>query len=1066
LDLEEDTSARAVEVRISAETAEGYQAQTAAGDIIYGYSNEFWLTSEIDIDDSDRPRKKTEISFPLARLRSTLEIKEPHLVLEENQPKWEIDDEPWYFSALLEQKILARVAVSPVCARIEDHIRDNPRAAWPNAQVESDKVLRLENVAWDAIPAEQLEQKCWLDFFRQRELLTKELSKRSPRDRVASLAWDEPLADRARKYAKSYRDLMEAVTDQGLDWALRVDTIQLTISYPGARQQTAAVILPLHPLRFLWYSAYADLLEHWRMELARTASKRERARRIEIGAIERLAPLNLPMYVVGPDDRVHVFAQNLGFHLGVALPPETKEPARALSEIADVLGLPTDFVVALGFPLEKLGNELVEYRRLHPYSDTLRISISNPGDGYQAASALARLYENPTDGIVAPDFPKLDVIAHASEPLPLNLPGLDRLRDELYVSDMHRKASHLAPVVQVAIRSMDQLPFPPGGDVNLALLIDESKPELRCAAPMVDQDSASVFGLLTRIASDFRSTEQAAEWTHQIALPSGVSRERHPVQSAYTPELIDTHRAILSSVRRLLDESANTEDQPCLAVKLGYEDRNRLDLVHHGSDWVILLDRFLGVDLFDDPGDPYLAATARRYLLDYAPEFIEGLGHRLVVTTAWREEVEDILAVAMKELGFTAVEESVGEALQALKSISGRLALRMIHDNTRAREAASLGVVVAWLKASRELTNSVLIPVDAHPEIFSVAQVSPRSRSDALGGSLSRCDLVQVRARTNRLDVTFIEVKSRASRSGLTELTERMCDQMEATENRFRELFFSPDLRVDHVLQRSKLAAVLRFYTRRAQRYGFFETSEAAQEAMRMIGKLEGGIPHLKAAYKGYIVDLAGDPQKPFASRGAQFRILTSRDFQDATIFRSALSESASQKSAAESSRRAETPAEPPTTERAASPSAASVPAVQQPIADGSVPSEVLVPVGVSLDDEVVAWRGAVTGSPHLFILGIPGQGKSWTVTRLLCGMAQQCLLAIIIDFHGQFGAASSPYFRLASPAVWDATQGLPFSPFEAARHLDGAQATGKRIAFQWPKSSSTSLGLVTSSAG
>jgi hypothetical protein len=46
-----------------------------------------------------------------------------------------------------------------------------------------------------------------------------------------------------------------------------------------------------------------------------------------------------------------------------------------------------------------------------------------------------------------------------------------------------------------------------------------------------------------------------------------------------------------------------------------------------------LLDRFIGIDLFDDPGDQSLATTARKYLLDYAPEFIEGLGHRLIVTT-------------------------------------------------------------------------------------------------------------------------------------------------------------------------------------------------------------------------------------------------------------------------------------------------------------------------------------------------------------------------------------------------------------------------------------------------
>lgn len=69
-------------------------------------------------------------------------------------------------------------------------------------------------------------------------------------------------------------------------------------------------------------------------------------------------------------------------------------------------------------------------------------------------------------------------------------------------------------------------------------------------------------------------------------------------------------------------------------------------------------------------------------------------------------------------------------------------------------------------------------------------------------------------------------------------------------------------------------------------------------------------------------------------------------------------------------------------------------------------------------------------------------------MTRLLCGMARQDLPAIIIDFHGQFGTAASPYYRVAGPAVWNATQGLPFSPFEAVRHLEGGTSYWKTNCF------------------
>jgi DNA helicase HerA-like ATPase len=44
----------------------------------------------------------------------------------------------------------------------------------------------------------------------------------------------------------------------------------------------------------------------------------------------------------------------------------------------------------------------------------------------------------------------------------------------------------------------------------------------------------------------------------------------------------------------------------------------------------------------------------------------------------------------------------------------------------------------------------------------------------------------------------------------------------------------------------------------------------------------------------------------------------------------------------------------------------------------------------------------------------------------------------VVIDFHGQFAAPDSPYFQMVRPTVWDASKGLPFSPFEAARQQDG----------------------------
>ena len=73
-----------------------------------------------------------------------------------------------------------------------------------------------------------------------------------------------------------------------------------------------------------------------------------------------------------------------------------------------------------------------------------------------------------------------------------------------------------------------------------------------------------------------------------------------------------------------------------------------------------------------------------------------------------------------------------------------------------------------------------------------------------------------------------------------------------------------------------------------------------------------------------------------------------------------------------------------------------------------------------------VTWSVSTKGSPHAFILGIPGQGKSVTTRRIIREFARQGLPSLIIDFHGDMAAAPPP-----GAQVIDAAQGLQFSPFE-----------------------------------
>jgi DNA phosphorothioation-dependent restriction protein DptH len=404
----------------------------------------------------------------------------------------------------------------------------------------------------------------------------------------------------------------------------------------------------------------------------------------------------------------------------------------------------------------------------------------------------------------------------------------------------------LAPLFTIALRGKETLSRVPGAEVNVSVALEVLGPELSTVAEVDGEDSASFYGLLMRFLPRLVSDDQKVGWTHRINLPARAPRERH---GQFTNDLVDTHRAVLKAVA---GSGGDGEQIPAISVHIGTNARKQIDVLHRISDWVISVDRFLGVELFDVPAPGSGNQRDRTYLLDYAPEFLEGVGQRMIVTTSHRDEVMEILGRAMHELGFGAVEESVGAVLDHLKAVSGRLALRMVGDDAHAREAVGLGVVAAYLRATGELENGVLVPVDAHPELF-----APRSTSRRPGSSGLRCDLILFKLHRSRIVATLIEVKARSAPTPSDELVQRMIDQIVATEEVLRDLFFRKEpMRLDHVLQRSRLATIITFYVRRARRYGLIADDQRFKELENALAKYEASGADLHVERRGFVVNV------------------------------------------------------------------------------------------------------------------------------------------------------------------------------------------------------------------
>lgn len=1107
LDLElEDVDVPEARVRVAPLDELGRELSDASGHPIESRSSEFWLEQELEIPTtggSTSTRKETVPSEAFGRLRlvargSMTEVAETASNWT-NAPDDPSNDEPVFWTSTIDRRHVLRVMTSPIMNALEVRVRSDETLALRGSVSTAG---RLDPAALAPVaPAALQEDDLGRALLRRRQEVRGILERKPERRHIPAADWSGNLATKIRSYAAAYREALAGITDRdALGELLQLDTIQLTLE-DSASHTPISLVAPSHPARLLWIAAHHDLLASWEHELLATSAK-ERPQRLDLASIQRIEPTYLPPVLVDDREVPLLHVQNLLLYWGVALPFDLREPGRTISLVAEMLGLEGEDASTTDLPPARLARDLQAYREVHPYLDTLRIDAVTPGSAAYLAAVLRALLKPQLEPDSASIEPlRIDIETYLEDPVPAVTPELERLSNDVYEAQPRGRRSHLAPFFSYGHHPVGDLTSVAERDAHLTLLFDRLRPVVAAGDAPAGVDSSSFYGLLTSLVSEFELSG-GARWRHWLAFPDDATREKHPAHGPYTSNLVEVQRLYGAALARRLGLDGSTL---ALDASLPGDDIMRLTAVHDSSDWVMTVDRFLGVELYDAPRHAHGRELARTYLIDHSPEFLDGIGHRLVVSTTQRGEVEEILDRAMGDLGFATLEDSVGQVLDHLKTVSGRLALRVVGDENRAREAVSLGVVVALLRARGQLENTVVVPVDAHPEIFGVAARRPA------GGPRRRCDLILFRAHGRGLAATFVEVKARAAGRS-RELMLQMSDQMAATEEVFRDLFFRPpgDVRLDHVLQRSRLASILRFYTDRAERHGLFTEPAQLERLRAAVGRLTTAVPELKTDRHGFIINLAAAPEPAHHVDEVTIELITAGDINEQGL---ALIPDAAILASGDRSRAvAGTDGEVPgTSERreasepvSADPSGSTEPRqatkapedLEQPeptdddgagavaskdpsavgggaagttsgdddrlaaegptsygIGDGSSTSgatdtsngaavgsaqevgaaEVAIELGmVSGDQDPVVWRPSVRGSPHLFVLGIPGQGKSWAVTRLLQELSVHEVPAIVFDFHGQFADPENPYVRSSQPRVIDVAAGLPFSPFEA----------------------------------
>lgn len=680
----------------------------------------------------------------------------------------------------------------------------------------------------------------------------------------AYLALLADLARRAEATARS--DSQRAFAD--LRKVLALDSVLLAIVDHRGRRRDAVLVAPTHPLRALWFATWAKLGAQW--VAAAKSAPHEYVVPTREALLKLLSPTSFPPVLPTEAGHVLTAVDSINPFWTLFAPSNEEDPRGLVGEVCSALSLPEPAIGGALIDGKYLASRARRYLVQHPYVRTLTINAFNPGRAGGLRDMLLELQKEPAFAdlrydlrlfVPDPDAPGVgDEIAELLKP-----DGGTNTREADAFSIP--AATHLHPKLRFAVRgTKDFRTSPEMHAAHLSLLFDVFPAE-EVGARKSDPRHATAFvhGLVQEFSTEYVEDEQTVAWRR---LPRhGVAQ---PIEDAEDlSDLLGKLAAAMSSATATIATGQSGIDlRPVVSLALGPDDRALLHQVHEVSDWVFTLDRNLGIEFFDHGGH----ATRPDYLIDHSPDMVSTLGHRLVITSRSVAELEALLRPVLEQYGVQAEGRHAVVLLDQLRSLSGRLALKLISSPTQRAEALGLALSRLYLEHQGVFENQIVVPLDAHLELYRVL----KQGADELGDEVSfkRTDLGLFDLDITRRIITcrLVEVKCYSGVGDLAAynaLKSSVAEQIGQSEQVLAH-HFDPRRtlqdRPDRAFKTRELALLLEFYLERAERYGAI-SRDAADEARYFIHTLDDGY-QLAFTRSAVIFDFAKPGTEPAESEG------------------------------------------------------------------------------------------------------------------------------------------------------------------------------------------------------
>lgn len=845
----------------------------------------------------------------------------------------------------------------------------------------------------------------------------------------------------------------------------RIDTVHLTVGSTDEAEK-AVLLAPTHPLRMLWVLQYQQLLFGWAAKLD-GVSEDEAARLVNRESVDKITSLNIPSAVSFGQNEAYINSDNVDLYWSVLPKGTTTDIRKVVSLVFRLLGQKGGGEITSITPMQ-LADKVWRYLKHHPYVSTLRLNVINPGDGQLILNTIREIQKSGQF-----DDLNYDIAFYGDLRYEVMGSAFDEMMEEAVLSEGSQ------PEVDEALLKPNRNPLFPKltfskrrvreadwkntelREAHVTVLIDRFSTKVLMRPAGAAQGSFCLHNLIAEYRADFDIKGESATWSRKVV----PNQNRELADGDTCAEAIfKTDDNLLRTSASFYDWGNSIDKVPAIQLELSETDKHIISKIHECSDWVLTIDRNFGIEYFDNPRSAP-GVTVRSYLIDYTPEFLEGVGHRLIVSTFWLTEIEGLIQDGLKKMGVPGTGFHASQILDVLKSISGRLALKLINNPKDAREIIGLALTRLILERDGALQDGVLIPVDSHIDLFAEYK---RQLQD-VDIRLHRNDLLLARVRHGRLCLQLIEVKFRSGAGSPAEevaLKEAIVLKNEHTQ-KVLEARFVPQAesdRLDREIQNKQLANLLQFYLDRCRRHGLIATHlEDSVDIQRVIRAVTEGSFEVEFEKAGFIYNLQGFSKQPERYKENQIFVIGNDTIRELLDIPTDVQAPPAQVTPPEPPQPPASPLTPspqttatrklvpeqyPGTEEgeiirltAAEPSAETVQTSEEGVP--SAGQGLRIPLGKNCDTKKdVYWDPYALipkklANQHVLLVGKSGAGKTQSAAAFMAELWKVKVPCVIFDFQGEYmdaklaNGAGETFLQCTKADVLDAADGIEVNPLE-----------------------------------